>query len=50
MQGVRCVPLLVGAPLTGYINIRSGNNRAGYYLSFVFVILGNIPTENRDTH
>lgn len=48
MQGVRCVPLLVGAPLTGYINIHSGNTKAGYYLSFVFVILGNIPAENRD--
>ena len=50
VQGVRCVPLLVGAPLTGYINIRSGNTRAGYYLSFVFVILGNILAESRDTH
>ena len=42
MQGVRCVPILVGVPLTGYINLRSGNTKAGYYLSFVFVILGNI--------
>ena len=33
-----------------YINIRSGNTRAGYYLSFVFVILGNIPAESSDTH
>ena len=32
---------MVGVPLTGYINIHSGNTRAGYYLSFVFVILGN---------
>ena len=43
MQGSRFVPLLVGVPLTGYINIRSGNTKAGYYLSFVFVILGNAP-------
>ena len=42
VQGVRCVPILVGVPLTGYINLRSGNTKAGYYLSFVFVILGNI--------
>lgn len=31
---------MVGIPLTGYINIHSGNTKAGYYLSFVFVILG----------
>ena len=48
VQGVRCLPLLVGVPLTGYINIHSGNTKAGYYLSFVFVILGNIPTDSED--
>ena len=35
------MPILLGVPVTGYLNIHSGN-KAGYYLSFVFVILGAV--------
>ena len=42
MQGARCVPILLGVPATGYLNLHSGNKKAGYYLSFVFVILGAV--------
>ena len=41
MQGARSLPILLGVPVTGYLNIHSGN-KAGYYLSFVFVILGAV--------
>ena len=29
-------------PLTGYLNVHSGNKKSGYYLSFIFVILGGV--------
>ena len=41
VQGARCLPILVGVPVTGYLNLHSGN-KAGYYVSFVFVILGAV--------
>ena len=42
VQGARFFPILVGVPLTGYLNIHSGNKKSGYYLSFIFVILGGV--------
>ena len=42
VQGARCVPILLGVPATGYLNLHSDNKKAGYYLSFVFVILGAV--------
>lgn len=42
VQGARCFPILFGVPLTGYLNIHSGNKKAGYYMSFIFVILGAV--------
>jgi len=29
-------------PLTGYLNVHSGNKKAGFYMSFIFVILGAV--------
>ena len=40
VQGARCLPILIGVPITGYLNTSSVNNKAGYYFSFLFVILG----------
>ena len=40
VQGARCVPILVGVPLTGLLNTQA--HKAGFYLSFVFVILGRV--------
>ena len=40
VQGARCVPILVGVPLTGILNTQA--HKAGFYLSFVFVILGRV--------
>lgn len=42
VQGARALPLLLGLPLTGYLNINMENNKAGYYLSFVSVTLGGL--------
>ena len=42
VQGARCFPILFGVPLTGYLNVHSGNKKAGYYMSFIFVILGAV--------
>jgi len=42
VQGARALPILFGLPLTGYMNVNMTNNKAGYYLSFVSVILGGL--------
>ena len=42
VQGARFFPILVGVPLTGYLNVHSGNKKSGFYLSFIFVILGGV--------
>ena len=42
VQGARCVPILLGVPLTGILNTQA--HKAGFYLSFVFVILGRVST------
>ena len=42
VQGARALPILFGLPLTGYMNINMTNNKAGFYLSFVSVILGGL--------
>ena len=42
VQGARALPILFGLPLTGYMNVNMTNKKAGYYLSFVSVILGGL--------
>jgi len=42
VQGARFLPILLGVPLTGYLNIHSGNKKGGYYMSFVSVIIGAV--------
>ncbi|XP_046406251.1 monocarboxylate transporter 12-like [Ischnura elegans] len=38
VQGAEAIPVLLGIPITGYIN--QGNPKAGYYFSSFFAILG----------
>ena len=42
VQGAHGLPILLGASITGYLNGYAENRKAGYYLSFVFVILGAV--------
>lgn len=38
MQGAKSIPVLIGIPITGYIN--QSYPKAGYYFSFVSTVLG----------
>lgn len=40
VQGAEAIPILIGVPITGYIN--QSHPKAGYYLSFVFTMIGTI--------
>lgn len=42
VQGARAFPILIGLPITGYINVNFTNKKAGYYLSFICVFLGGL--------
>ncbi|KAF0308897.1 Monocarboxylate transporter 12 [Amphibalanus amphitrite] len=41
VQGSQAIPVLLGAPVTGYINVAVGG-KAGYYFSATFVVIGSI--------
>ncbi|XP_037079520.1 monocarboxylate transporter 2-like [Pollicipes pollicipes] len=41
VQGSQAIPVLIGAPVTGYINVAIGS-KAGYYFSATFVVIGSI--------
>lgn len=40
VQGAESIPILIGVPITGYIN--QTNPKAGYYFSFVFTMIGAV--------
>jgi len=42
VQGSKCVPIMLGIPVTGLINQESNNPKAGYYFAFTTVCLGAI--------
>ena len=42
VQGARSLPILIGLPVTGYMNTNMTNNKAGFYFSFLCVTLGGL--------
>ncbi|KAF0299794.1 Monocarboxylate transporter 2 [Amphibalanus amphitrite] len=41
VQGSQALPMVIGVPVTGYINVAVGG-KAGYYFSATFVVIGSI--------
>jgi len=42
VQGAKAIPIMIGLPITGYMNTNLANNKAGYYLSFSCVTMGGL--------